>query len=283
MKRDKAEAGRRCGRRGALEEEWISLLGLCLFVLLRVRVFILRVLPLFPAAGHEAPCRQQPRGVPVARVLHKPGHCQEKRQRPPCAPLLPPAPCSHQPQQHGCAISPGHGDTEMVTGSKAHVWELNVGQAVCRVLGCPPAQLVPHCWPERHHLLPTELPELSPFSHSAGLSRGKADPCRGIQSQGLPVEAPQDSPLSLQSTKRNSAAQCLTSVSMCVMSLTSLFRREFPTSGRFRTSRSGGSTCRATARVTGHRGYQRPQPPTAEVSGGRPQAGLGWPPPRAAP
>lgn len=153
--------------KGISRGEWISLLGLCLFVLLRVCVFILRVLPLFPAAGHEAPCRQQPRGIPVARVLHKPGHCQEKGQRPSCAPLLPLAPCSHQPQQHGFAMSPGHGDTEVLTGSKARAWELNVGQAVCRVLGCPPAQLIPHRWPERHHLLP-RTPGALPFSPLSG-------------------------------------------------------------------------------------------------------------------
>lgn len=158
-----------------------------------------------------------------------------------------------------------------------------MGQAVCRVLGCPPAQLVPHC-----ALLTTSFPQSSwsspLFPTQQGCPKGRQKPCRGFQSQGLPVEAPQGSPLSLQSTKRNSAAQCLTSVSMCVMSLTSLFRREFPTSGRFRTSRSGGSTCRATARVTDHCGYHRPQPPTAELSGGLclPPLPSGQPPERGA-
>lgn len=63
-----------------------------------------------------------------------------------------------------------------------------------------------------------------------------------------PTTSPCNSPLSLQSTKRNSAAQCFTSVSMWVIKRTSLFRSEFPTSGRFLTSRSGGSTYKATVR-----------------------------------
>lgn len=50
------------------------------------------------------------------------------------------------------------------------------------------------------------------------------------------------SPLSLQRTKRNSAAQSLTSVSMSVIRRTSLFLRAPPTSGLLFTSRSGGST-----------------------------------------
>lgn len=54
------------------------------------------------------------------------------------------------------------------------------------------------------------------------------------------------SPLSLQRTKRNSAAQSLTSVSMCVIRRTSLFLRALPTSGLFLTSRSGGNTCTHT-------------------------------------
>ncbi len=51
------------------------------------------------------------------------------------------------------------------------------------------------------------------------------------------------SPLSLQSTKRNSAAPCFTAISMCVMRRTSLFRTVQPISGLSFTSFKGGSTC----------------------------------------
>lgn len=54
------------------------------------------------------------------------------------------------------------------------------------------------------------------------------------------------SPLSLQRTKRNSAAQSLTSVSMRVIRRTILFLSVLPTSGLFFTSRSGGSTLNTT-------------------------------------
>jgi len=50
------------------------------------------------------------------------------------------------------------------------------------------------------------------------------------------------SPLSLQRTKRNSAAQFLTSVSISVIRRTILFLSALPTSGLFITSRRGGST-----------------------------------------
>ena len=70
--RDRAGVGRRCRKRGAIEEKQTSLLGLCLFVLLSVCVFIFRVLSLFPTTSHEASCCQEPSCIPVASVLHKP-------------------------------------------------------------------------------------------------------------------------------------------------------------------------------------------------------------------
>lgn len=57
-------------------------------------------------------------------------------------------------------------------------------------------------------------------------------------------EKPVGSPLSLQRTKRNSAAVCFTPMSTCVIRRTSLFLRVEPISGLIFTSLSGGSTWR---------------------------------------
>lgn len=70
-KRDRG-MGRRCRSKDATEGEQSSVLGLCLFVLFCVGVFIFRVLSLFPTSSHEASRCQEPSCVPIACVLHKP-------------------------------------------------------------------------------------------------------------------------------------------------------------------------------------------------------------------
>lgn len=99
----KGQSKRWCRKRGAIEGEQTSLLGLCFFVLLSVCVFIFRVLSLFPTTSHEASCCQEPGRIPVARVLHKPRHCREKgRETTLCFPSCLSGPvCSCVPQQQG--------------------------------------------------------------------------------------------------------------------------------------------------------------------------------------
>lgn len=211
-RKGQSRSGKKAQKRGAIEGEQTSLLGLCLFVLLSVCVFIFRVLSLFPTTSHEASCCQEPSRIPVARVLHKPRHCREKgRETTLCFSSCLSSPvCSSVPRQQDRMLSTfpylvylAQGKTEVPAGCR--------GSPIPRSWACPEAKL---------------QDSLSP----------------------KPTTSPCNSPLSLQSTKRNSAAQCFTSVSMWVIKRTSLFRSEFPTSGRFLTSRSGGSTYKATAR-----------------------------------
>lgn len=70
----------------------------------------------------------------------------------------------------------GHGDPEMPMEQGSHIMRQerqgqhpqgggpNAGQVVCRVLGCPPAELFTHHWHERQQLLPTEHLDTLHFS-----------------------------------------------------------------------------------------------------------------------